>query len=175
MTATATATFTVTLTKREATFTLFTVPWKMANSRYFFFWCFSLVVPLPRVGIIFEPFPVSLFSAEAVQGFGIEEYAYCCTQNPTRFNSGIAQHPFQTTTPLHARLLSIGAVVHSYFTKFPFFYRDRHRRRGSHCHSDVDGTADSRWQQPYETCSVNSETWPYHRHRHHFRRSVNTA
>ena len=73
MTATATATFTVTLTKREATFTLFMVPWKMANSRYFFFRCFSLVVPLARVGIVFEPFPVSLFSVEAAQGSRIEE------------------------------------------------------------------------------------------------------
>ena len=70
---TATATFIVTLTKREATFTPFTVPWKMANSRYLFFWCFSLVVPLPRVGIVFEPFPVSLFSVEAAQGSRIEE------------------------------------------------------------------------------------------------------
>ena len=70
---TATATFTVMLMKREATFTLFTVTWNLANSRYFFSQCFSLVMPLPRVGIVLEPFPVSLFSVEAAQGSRIEE------------------------------------------------------------------------------------------------------
>ena len=43
------------------------------SSRCFFSPCFSLVVPLPRVGIVFELFPVSLFSVEAAQGFRIEE------------------------------------------------------------------------------------------------------
>ena len=144
MMAIATATFRVTLTKGEATFTLFTVPWKMANSRYFFSQCFSLVVPLPRVRIIFEPFPVSLFSVEAAQGSRIKEYAYCCMHNPVRFDSGAGQHPFQTTTLLHTRSLSIWFRRSLLLHRLLFSYHDRHHHHGSHCHGDIDSMAGSR-------------------------------
>ena len=147
----------------------------MANSWYFFSQCFSLVVPLPRVGIIFEPFPVSLFSVGTAQGrshWGISLFLYA---EPARFDSDAGQHPFQTTTLLHARLLSMWLRRSLLLYWLLFSYRDRRHCRGSHCHSNVDGMAGSRWWQRYKTWSVNGETWLYHRRRCHFRRSVNTV
>ena len=135
------ATFTVTLTKREATFTLFMVPWKMANSRYFFFSMFQPrgAFALSRNRIRTIPCVV-IFSGgcAGVQDRGISLlYA-----EPREIRLRYRPASFPDDHLLHARLLSMWRRHLLLLHRLLYSYHDC--RRGNHCHGDVNGTAGSR-------------------------------